>query len=376
VGQGIARSPEFLPRPGRRAILCTIGPREGGNIGVWDLGAGTQEVIALGADAVFSPTGHVLYQVVGVLWALPFSLESLKPAGPAFPIAENARFPSVARDGALAYVDFSGAQRQLAWMDRSGKRLAFIGQPQQAMGSPALSPDDRRVAVSGMEQTNLDIWVHEVERPLKTRLTFRPEVDTFPKWFPSGKEIAFSASRDRQFDGMSLPADGTGEPQALIATPQSEFPGSWSPDGNYLAYTVQNPETENDLWYLRRKPAGGFDSVPFLRTPFAERTARISPDGHFLAYASDETGRELFYVEDDVLMAAAVSTTGPFTVTSVKSLFRHPSFRETITGSYDVSADGQRIVVVETLEGKGDKPPSIHIVQNWFSEFRGRREGN
>ncbi len=42
---------------------------------------------------------------------------------------------------------------------------------------------------------------------------------------------------------------------------------------------------------------------------------------------------------------------------------------------YDVSADGQRFVLVATVESEEAKAPSIHVVQNWFAEFRGRQGG-
>ncbi len=37
---------------------------------------------------------------------------------------------------------------------------------------------------------------------------------------------------------------------------------------------------------------------------------------------------------------------------------------------YDVSSDGQKFVVVETLEE--ESPPVVRVVQNWFAEFRDR----
>ncbi len=40
-----------------------------------------------------------------------------------------------------------------------------------------------------------------------------------------------------------------------------------------------------------------------------------------------------------------------------------------------VSADGQRFVVVEALESEQTKPLSIHVVMNWFEEFRAGARG-
>ena len=40
---------------------------------------------------------------------------------------------------------------------------------------------------------------------------------------------------------------------------------------------------------------------------------------------------------------------------------------------YDVTPDGQRYVVVETL-GDADTGQAIHVVMNWFEEFRDREQ--
>ena len=50
-------------------------------------------------------------------------------------------------------------------------------------------------------------------------------------------------------------------------------------------------------------------------------------------------------------------------------LFELPRFPE-----YGVSADGQRFVMVETLETGEEKPLSIRVVQNWYEEFRDREQ--
>jgi hypothetical protein len=42
------------------------------------------------------------------------------------------------------------------------------------------------------------------------------------------------------------------------------------------------------------------------------------------------------------------------------------------TGRYDVSADGQRFIMVAPVEEVA--PPKIRIVQNWYEEFRDREQ--
>ena len=143
---------------------------------------------------------------------------------------------------------------------------------------------------------------------------------------------------------------------------------------------------------------------PFLQTPFNESTPSFSPDGHWLAYISDETGRyevyaqpypgpggkyqvstnggtepvwnpngkEFFYRSGDKMMAVEVTTQPAFAVGKPKVLFQGPYLP---TGAeapfYDVSADGQRFLMIKPSEQ--DSPSSltqIVVVQNWFEELK------
>ena len=188
--------PHFLPvESGARSIVYNVGSYTDREIVVKNLETGEREVLADGAFPRYSPSGHILYQTAAFspgLWALPFSLETLKPTGEAFPIAENGGDPSVAEDGTLVYVDvLGGGRQQLVWRDREGKKLGVIGQPQDLIRFPALSPDGRHVAVRGLEDNNEDVWVHEVGRSLKRRLTFDAALDGQPIWSPSGKGDRF-----------------------------------------------------------------------------------------------------------------------------------------------------------------------------------------
>ena len=110
---------------------------------VQNLETGQRELLGPGAVPFYS-SGHLVYQsgpTTYDLWALPFSLDTLKAAGEAFPISENSRGPTVAADGTLVYLDgFSSGEQQLVWRGRRGERIGEIGQPQARISEPALSP--------------------------------------------------------------------------------------------------------------------------------------------------------------------------------------------------------------------------------------------
>ncbi len=295
-------SPHFLPaQAAARSIIFDLGAPSDRDIAVKNLETGEKQVLVEGAYPVYSPSGHILYQTnryQSGLWALPFSIETLKSTGEPFPIAEKVGGASVGADGTLVYLDFLGRDQQLVWRDRSGKDLGVIGQPQETIRYPELSADGRRVAVRGFEDGNEDIWVHEVDRPLKRRLTFNARIDSRPVWSPAGEEIAFNSQRQGGNDIYKRPASGAGEVELLVGVQSvGEIPCDWSPDGKYLLYKVRHPENGDDLWYLERKEDGsGFDSVPFLQTSFNESAAKFSPEGRFVAYVSNESGQYQVYV--------------------------------------------------------------------------------
>ncbi|MCP5112623.1 MAG: hypothetical protein GY953_17505, partial [bacterium] len=165
--------PQFLPEDsGKRALLFFAGEVVEGQIVVQDLETGEREVLTEGGPFTYSPSGHILFQPSrddsSVLFAMPFSTKSLRPTGEAFPIAENAAFPSVAADGTLVYLGVDSPRaEQLIWRDRSGAKVGAVGDPHQEVRAPAISPDGGRVLVRAREGTNWDIWVHDTSGGLK-----------------------------------------------------------------------------------------------------------------------------------------------------------------------------------------------------------------
>ena len=383
-------------------------------LGILDLKTGERRELVAGTTPVYSASGHLVYQEsldqTSGLRALPFSLETLTATGEAFPIVEAGRDPSMAQDGTLVYFDGGGGGRNLVWRDRDGKSLGTIGQAQKNIGPLALSPDGKRVAVEAAEADgNRDIWVHDAVRGAKTRLTFDPARDGHPAWSPSGEQITFYSRRGGGIGIFSKPADGSGEAVLLAGEDTVGRAPDWSRDGKFLIYWARRSEdTGGDLWYLKPKAGGeGYEPTPYLRTAADERIPVFSPDGRYVAYVSSESGRseiyvrpfpegggkwqvsinggtqprwrrdgkELFYVEEDQLMAVSVSTAQGFSPGTPKLLFRDRWLRSDFPKQmYDVSADGQRFVLREAVEGASDKPPAIRVVMNWYEEFRDREK--
>jgi WD40-like Beta Propeller Repeat len=234
------QDPHFLPHRGvgRRLLLVTGFP-ENTQIAAQDLETGRREVLGLGQRPVYSPTGHIVYETAGDLWAMPFSVSDLKRTGEPFPIQRGASLPGIAADGTLLYLGTTGGLEQLIWRDRKGVKLGSVGQPQRRVRAPRLSPDGGRIAVQGWDDTpQLDIWIHDVTRGSKTRFTSHPASEQTGAWTPEGNLMTFTSLRNGTPDIFMQSADGGGEPKALVATPHNDFGSDWSDDGKYLIYTT------------------------------------------------------------------------------------------------------------------------------------------
>jgi Tol biopolymer transport system component len=343
--------------------------------------------------------------------ALPFSLPKLRAEGAAFAIIHNSVVSSVSRDGTLVFplVD-AWPQIQLAWHDFSGHQIKRVGYP-DAIETMSLSPEGRRIAFNLIQRSGSSgIWILDVSGGTKNRLTFSAEQDYHPIWAPTGKEITFCSNRLGHFDIYTIPVGGGDEPKLLVGGPLNKIPDDWSSDGQFLVYEMEDPKTGQDLWYLKPKQSGGYESMPVLRTPANEESGRFSPDGRFLAYVSDESGRrevyvrrfpdgsevrqisvnggrlpswrkdgkELFYLQGKTLVAVPIKDDkGVLTIGDTRPLFDSPSLTEVRLSAYfyadlmyAVSDDGQRVLFPEIIGPVA--APVTRVVENWFEEFRAR----
>ena len=415
--------PHFLPlEDGRQVLLFSTSARQ---LVLQNLDTGKRRIVRNGNMPVYAPSGHILYwsrlYAPCNLWALPFSIEELKATGKPFLLAEDVWLGNVATNGTLVYLDPDVSLWQLVWRDRSGKRRGLVGRPQKEIYDPVLSPDGRTVLVAAVDKDDRDIWAHDVNRPVKNPLTSDVGHVTGPVWSPSGNRVAF-VSQNKKRPGMLVKAADLGA-EATVLLEGGHLPLSWSADEKYLLYSCAGPETGGDLCYLERKDDDGrYEPLPYVETPFEERAGAMSPDGRFVAYASNEAGRyevyvqrfptggdkqqvsdngggqpvwskdgkELFYVEGDTLVVVPVTTKPSFSADPPGRLFRSARFRGVFMGTdalraqYDASADGQRIVLAEPVEEEASTPPpdhragelgrTIHVVQNWYEEFRAREQ--
>ena len=288
----------------------------------------------------------------------------------------------------------TGGSQQLQWVDRAGVVRGPIGEPQESIGDPAISPDGSRIAATGSENSVTSIWTHDIARGTRSRVTIGSGYQRQPSWAPGGDRLAFESN----WDVLAQAPDSASQPQVIAGGGVSQWSPTWSPDGRTLFFAQSGP-TQNDIMF--QVVGDGSAARAFLATPYNEYDARPSPDGRRVAYVSDESGRneiyvrefpggqgtqlvsvrggtaprwsakgdELFFVAGNTLMAVSVTLAPRFAVGLPQPLFT--SAKAGLAGSegfsYDVAADGQRFVVVRTLSR-----PERHavVVENWLARVR------
>src|SRR5262249_25509633 len=94
-------------------------------------------------------------------------------------------------------------------------------------------------------------------------------------------------------------SSGVGTERLLLKSDVPLLPYSFSPDGRFLLYGVNESKSRMDLWMLPLE--GDRKPEPFLATPFNEAMGQFSPvpagGRYWVAYTSDESGAFEVYVE-------------------------------------------------------------------------------
>jgi Tol biopolymer transport system component len=165
---------------------------------------GTGETLMIenaGNAAVAS--GYLTFVRESTLFAQPFDADRLALTGEPFPLAENVEINTgsgvgafaVSDTGVLVYQTMRTPISRLVWIDREGRQVAIPGEPAR-YSEVSLSPDGSRVAAGiWTSAAERDIWLIDVRRGLRTRVTSGPDDDSDPLISPDGTSIVYQSRR-------------------------------------------------------------------------------------------------------------------------------------------------------------------------------------
>jgi serine/threonine protein kinase len=415
-------TPRFLP-DGKHFVYEAANPGSTSDAYFASLDGKENRLLIQGSGQVVYASGFLLYSRGANLVGQPFDPGTGQLTGTPRTVVEQVQqgaFNSIfdaSQNGILVYQPATGppAQTQLAWFDRSGKRLAFIGVP-AVHYDLRLSPDALRLASSaGVPKS--EMWVDDLHRGVRMRLTFDPNTDCgVPVWSPDGSRLLFSTLRGSK-GGVGIfqkASSGAGGVELLLPSDRPDreaWATDWSRDGRFVLFSRGDMAnySEDDIWVLpltgARKPA------IFLHATAATYDAKFSPDGRWVAYTSRESGspeifvapfntakflngagadsalggkwqissgggttprwrgdgKELFYIgSGNTITAVEVEGKGVnFQVGPSRPLFVAPA--NPFASTYDVAPDGQRFVMSAASEQ--EELPLV-LMSNWTAKLQ------
>ena len=303
-GQNQHRFPFFLPDGRHFLYLARASTPEGRGVFVGSVERGGNEgvrVLDVESNAAYAPMagtdlGVLVYVANGRIEAQRFDPSSRTLVGSAQPLAIEAGGPTLFHPAAvgasadvLAYSTQFGAGHQIR-MTSADDRASTVLHDRQEQQWPRISPDGTRMAwlLIDPREPNADIWVEDLARRTRTRVTTAPTRDLGHVWSPDGRRLAYRPDVDDRKRLSIIAADGSGASQDLTCPMSFCEPTDWSADGRELIVNAYERDG-TDVWAVAVAPGGS--SQPLLHTRFNERDARVSPDQRWLAYVSDEAGR-------------------------------------------------------------------------------------
>ena len=407
--------PYFLPG-GQRYLYATQGTTSQGRLWIGSLsGEPARKLLDRLSPPVYVPAqpgsklGHLLYLRQTTLLAQPVDEVSMQLAGEPFPVADGMHYSiysppapfAASANGILAFQAAGDvARNQLAWIDRAGKTLSMVGELTRQIGFQ-LSPDERSVVSSrpGAEGHS-DLWLHDLNRRIDTRLTFDPSANSTPAWSPDSRSVAFSSKRTGDYDIYVKDATGGGPDEPVFRSKQYKIVSDWSRDGRFILFTSFQPNP--DLWVFTLE--GERKAFPYLATGFTESQGQFSPDTKWIALSNESgqaevyvrpfpfapgkwqissnggrlprwrrDGKELYYLDANLKLVAVPvkATPGPkpvFEPGAPQMLFdtNAPSVPPFVNWfPYAPSADGSRFLVNTNAVSPGEAP--LTVVVNWLS---------
>ena len=407
--------PQILPDGDHVLFTAYRTPIERATIEVLSIKTGERKILVTGGVyGLYVPTGHLLFAVGETIRAAPFDLKQLTVTGPAIPVVDSvAMNPSdgaaafdVSENGTLAYLPVSSyvTETEVMLVDRRGhETLALPGTDRYQ--HPRLSPDGSRIAVDIRSANSLgDVWVFQIGRPTGIRLTSEGGRDWAAEWTPDGRELIYISERP-YYDLYRRAADASRPAAPVLTGGNDHYTGTVSQDGRLIAFGLSIAGA-SEIWTVQLHgdpaPTRYFANGFFLSHP------SLSPDGRWMAYDSDESGRvevyvqsfpdptirrwkvspasgseplwtrggrELVYRKGDSVMAVSMNLQNGSSAQPV-ALFGGPypdSPGWTRPGSYDVSGDGERFLLLKLPPER--TRPRINVVLNWFDELRAKAPG-
>ncbi len=395
--------------PGEQAVVFVIwfGSLASSQLAVASLDDGT--VVRLGIDGIRPLAvldGMLVYvQDDGAVMAVGLDAGRMALDGRPMPVHDPVQVGQANNGNSGIFISRGGAL-----VASRGQRLATLARltstgvvdpilPEaRELGSVALSPDGRRIAVVVGQGRESDVWIYDRQLGTFARLTTLESV-TSVTWAADGAHVVFTATGDSARGAVwKQLAAGGAPPEKLMEHPLLTPWAAMAPNGQALLVTA----LAEGNWSIFRVPLDSGAVVrPYVATLANETGGAFSPDGGWVAVGSDESGRDEVYVRSfpnpsskvqisvtggvepiwsadgsrlfyrsgrGTIIAARVALGADFALLGRDTVITGVDFANTLTG--DFAYDGADRSFVMLMQGS--EAFDLVIAPNWITEFRRR----
>jgi serine/threonine protein kinase/Tol biopolymer transport system component len=407
AGENSHRYPIFLPDGNRFLYFARTDDLDNRGIYLESLDRSQPRRRILVADSQFalgrdpdSQAYYLLSQQGQRITAQPFDVNRGALSGASRVLLDRAGTISASDTGVLVVRTDVEAAAKLSWLDRTGHELGTLGTPAD-IWSVTLSPDGRWV--QALKHSSLSgvfkVWVASLSDGL-----LEPFSDSIhpsnPIWSHDSKTLYYTDPRQQKLLRRTVSPKGPEEVVQDTSAFKGFFFNDISADGRYAVAEVSTDGTHFDVaWSEFNAEAKAYVQWHSIgASGFQGLLPTFSPDGKLLAFASSASGRleiylmdfpngvqrkrisanggriprwshdgkELFFLAaDESMMSVEITAADASWTTPPKQLFQAHTALGGSQTLYDVSADGQRFLVI------GEALPSstgdIEMVLNWPS---------
>ena len=295
-------NPYFLPDGKHFLFIQRTGKDTAGSVYAGSLDGGeTKQILPVGSNVAYG-NGYLFYVKDSTLMGQRFDAAAIRFQGKPIPIAEsidyynprNLAYFSVSQN-VMVYRQAAVENRELVWLDATGKELEHWGEPAPYNGG-TFTPASRMAILS---RDNLDgrgnsLWIADTARKTITRITPDSDLDQKGVVSADGKSVLYTSTTGYHSVVVERPLIAPGKEEKLAELGDYVFAASESRDGRYAFFSIQDAKTSFDIYFMDL--AGDRKLLPVLNTPYAERDPKLSPDNKWLAYTSDENGALELYI--------------------------------------------------------------------------------
>jgi hypothetical protein len=253
-------------------------------------------VVENATTPAYSPTGHLLFERDGALWAMRFDVASSAVSGHASPLLAATSLAAplygslpyrLSPSGTLAYMPREFDEKRVLAVARDGSERA-LELPPGAYATPRVSRDGRRLLL----ERSQSVEAFDFERGTFSQIARGTTGTSFPLWAGDDRSVLLR----RTTLPIWVASDGSGRGGSLPGGSINDYPASPGLDPDTILTVRIGRETAGDI--VLTSVSGAVPERILLASKAYEGAPQLSPDGRWLLYQSNESGQPEIYVRD------------------------------------------------------------------------------